>query len=157
MKFCLIFHRNYFIKNKSSLQILLIIQFVSCTMGKCFEGILAFLTLMVGESRCGKRVTDGVGEVLTGMMGSNMRHLVKVLLQLENLAQVKFQKKGFVITIIHCYGNKEFSIWEPQIRHRCLVPTFMYLHSNSTQILALKKTGFFTFSDSKNFFSKKIL
>ena len=86
MKFCLIFHRNYLIKNKSSLQILLIIQFVSCTMGKCFEGILAFLTLMVGESRCGKRVTDGVGEVLTGMIGSNMRHLVKVLLQLENLA-----------------------------------------------------------------------
>ena len=34
-----------------------------------------------------------------------------------------------------------------QIRHRCLVPTFMYLHSNSTQILALKKTVFFTFSD----------
>ena len=41
-----------------------------------------------------------------------------------------------------------------QIRHRCLVPTFMYLHSNSTQILALKKTGFFTFSDSKKNFQK---
>ena len=37
----------------------------------------------------------------------------------------------------------------------------MYLHSNSTQILALKKTGFFTFSDSKknfqNFFYKIIM
>ena len=32
----------------------------------------------------------------------------------------------------------------------------MYLHSNSTQILALKKTGFFTFSDSKKNFQKKI-
>ena len=73
----------------------------------CFEGILVFLTLMVGQSRCGKRVTDGVGEVLTRMMGSSMRHLVKVSLQLENLAQIKIQKKGFVITIIHCYGNKE--------------------------------------------------
>ena len=31
----------------------------------------------------------------------------------------------------------------------------MYLHSNSTQILALKKTGFFTFSDSKKNFQKK--
>ena len=62
---------------------------------------------MVSQNRCEKRVLDGVGEVLTGMMGSNMRHLVKVLLQLENLAQIKLQKKGFVITIIHCYGNKE--------------------------------------------------
>ena len=35
-----------------------------------------------------------------------------------------------------------------------MVPTFMYLHSNSTQILALKKTGFFTFSDSKKKFQK---
>ena len=59
------------------------------------------------QSKCGIRVTDGVGEVLNGMMGSNMRHLVKVLMQLENLAQIKFQKKGFVITIIHCYVNKE--------------------------------------------------
>ena len=32
----------------------------------------------------------------------------------------------------------------------------MYLHPNSTQILALKKTGFFTFSDSKKIFQKKI-
>ena len=46
---------------------------------------------------------------------------------------------------------------KPQIRHRCLVPTFMYLHSNSTQILALKKTGFFTFSDSKKNFKKKFI
>jgi hypothetical protein len=61
---------------------------------------------MVVQSKCGIRVTDGVGEILNGMMGSNMRHLVKVLMQLENLAQIKFQKKGFVITIIHCYGNK---------------------------------------------------
>ena len=62
---------------------------------------------MVVQSKCGIRVTDGVGEILNGMMGSNMRHLVKVLMQLENLAQIKFQKKGFVITIMHCYGNKE--------------------------------------------------
>ena len=33
--------------------------------------------------------------------------------------------------------------------NRCLVPTFMYLHSNSTQILALIKNVFFTFSGSK--------
>ena len=77
--------------------------FVWWTCKSCF----AFLTLMVVQSKCGIRVTDGVGEVLNGMMGSNMRHLVKVLMQLENLAQIKFQKKGFVITIIHCYGNKE--------------------------------------------------
>ena len=72
-----------------------------------FERILAFFTLMVSQNRCGKSVTDGISEVLTGMMGSNMRHLVKVLLQLENLTQIKIQKKGFVITIIHCYGKKE--------------------------------------------------
>ena len=78
----------------------------ACTKSS-FERILAFLTLVVRQSRYRKRVTDGVGEVLTTMMGSNMRHLVKVLLQLENLAQVKLQRKGFVITRIHCYGNKE--------------------------------------------------
>ena len=38
-----------------------------------------------------------------------------------------------------------------QIRHRCLVPTFMYLHSNSTQILALKKLFFSLFRTQKNF------
>ena len=47
------------------------------------------------------------------------------------------------------------------IANSSLFPTFMYLHSNSTQILALKKTGFFTFSDSKkifqNFFYKIIM
>ena len=42
----------------------------------------------VVQSKCGIGVTDGVGEVLTGMIGSNMRHLVKVLLQLENLAKI---------------------------------------------------------------------
>ena len=41
------------------------------------------------------------------------------------------------------------------IANSSLLPTFMYLHSNSTQILALKKTGFFTFSDSKKIFKKK--
>ena len=40
--------------------------------------------------------------------------------------------------------------------HSSLFPTFMYLHSNSTQILALKKPGFFTFSDSKKIFQKEI-
>ena len=65
--------------------------------------ILAFLTLEVRQSRCRKRVTDGVGKVLTTMLGSKMRHLVKILLQLENVAQVKLKRKGFVITSIHCY------------------------------------------------------
>ena len=36
------------------------------------------------------------------------------------------------------------------IANSSLFPTFMYLHSNSTQMLALKKPGFFTFSGSKN-------
>ena len=41
------------------------------------------------------------------------------------------------------------------IANSSLYPTFMYLHSNSTQILALKKPGFFTFSDSKKKIQKK--
>ena len=77
--------------------------------------ILAFLTLVVRQSRCRKRVTDGVGKVLTTMMGSNLRHLVKILLQLENVAQVKLKRKGFVITSIHCYGNKESILCIEQI------------------------------------------
>ena len=39
---------------------------------------------------------------------------------------------------------------EHSIANSSLFPTFMYLHSNSTQMLALKKPGFFTFSGSKN-------
>ena len=38
------------------------------------------------------------------------------------------------------------------IANSSLFPTFTYLHSNSTQILALKKPGFFTFSGSKKNF-----
>ena len=109
MKFCLIFPRYHLLKNNSSFQILLIIYFifVKWACKSSFERIFAFLTLVVRQCRCRKRVTDGVGEVLTTMKGSNMRHLVKVLLKLENLAQVKLQRKGFVITSIYCYGNKE--------------------------------------------------
>ena len=40
------------------------------------------------------------------------------------------------------------------IGNSSLFPTFMYLHSNSTQILVLKKPGFFTFLDSKKNFQK---
>ena len=62
-------------------------------------------------------------------------------------------------TIFAKYEISKMTGGTHSIANSSLFPTFMYLHSNSTQILALKKKGFFTFSSSKkqkrNFFVKK--
>ena len=50
--------------------------------------------------------------------------------------------------------TKSHQWWHHSIANSSLFPTSLYLHSNSTQILALKKTGFFSFSDSKKNFQK---
>ena len=52
-------------------------------------------------------------------------------------------------TIFAKYEISKMTGGTNSIANSSLFPTFMYLHSNSTQILALKKTGFFTFLGSK--------
>ena len=67
-------------------------------------------------------------------------------------ANTKTEGQNKILPHMNLFNNNAFiSVlswprYYHSIANSSLFPTFMYLHSNSTQILALKENGFFTFS-----------